>query len=90
MPLTKSRRAKHWMIFGSLRQYRLEPGAGTLCAATNKTDGGSVQFTLDGAKFGAPHGIRDDPVVRMRFVVLGVELKETFTVLSSVSDPDSR
>jgi|SRR5215204_4087551 len=76
--------------FGSLRQYRLEPGAGTLCAATNKTDGGSVQFTLDGAKFGvAAEGVRGDPVVWMRLVVLGVQLRETYSVLSSVSDPDS-
>jgi hypothetical protein len=74
--------------FGSLRRYRFEPGGGTLWAAINKTDGGSVLFTLGGAKFGAADGVRCDPVVR-RLVALGVQLREMYAVLSSVSDPDS-
>jgi hypothetical protein len=74
---------------GSLRQYRLEPGAGRLWAATNNTDGGSIRFTLDGVKFGIPGDVLDrDPVVWMGLVVLGVQLQQMHSVLASVSDSD--
>jgi hypothetical protein len=60
-------------------------------APTNKTDGGSVQFTLHGAKFGILGDVLDrDPLVWMRLVDLGVQLKETYNIPLSVSDPDSR
>jgi hypothetical protein len=74
---------------GWARQYRVEPGPATLLAATKKTDGGSVQFTLNGAKFGsAAGGLDRDPVLWMRLVVVGVQFRNSSAVVASVVDPD--
>ena len=72
---------------GSLRQYSVEPGPATFSVAADETDGGSVQFSLDGAKFGAVGtGLNHDAVLWMRLVTLGVKIGENYSVRPGVVD----
>ena len=71
------------------RRYQLEPGPATLTATTSSVEGASIQFVLDGNKFGMAGGAREtDPVLWMRLVGIGVLFSEGYNVLPSVSDPN--
>ena len=70
-------------------EYRLTPG-GTMTAAPDKVTG-SINFSLDGPRFGIVSAGHDtDPVLWMQLVSLGVGFGETYTVLPRVSDPADR
>lgn len=68
--------------------YQLEPGPATLTAQTDH-DGGRIQLTLTGPTFGKQvHGHDTDPVIWMNLVVLGVRLREAYSIDDNVTDPD--
>jgi hypothetical protein len=81
--------AKANMEHGFRQQYRLEPGPATLTAARRTADAGSVEFVLDGEKFGMAGSPGKDPVVWMRLLTLGIRLAGTYNVVPVTADPDS-
>jgi hypothetical protein len=49
----------------------------------------SVQFVLDGEKFGMAGSPAKDPVVWMRLLTLGLRPAGTYNVVALTADPDS-
>ncbi|OBC06242.1 hypothetical protein A5784_10115 [Mycobacterium sp. 852013-50091_SCH5140682] len=68
-------------------RYRADPGGAMLTALTT-LDGPSVQFTLEGDRFGmaGPTGT-NDPLLWMRLVQLGFQLAQSYSVVPAVCDP---
>lgn len=81
--------AKANMEHGFRQQSRLEPGPATLTAARKTAQDGSVQFVLDGEKFGMAGSPGKDPVVWMRLLTLGLRLAGSYSVVPLTADPDS-
>jgi hypothetical protein len=69
--------------------YRLEPGPATLTLRTTGGVPGSIEFLLEGDKFGmAGRRTENDPVVWMRLWTLGHRLGNAYKVVPHVSAPD--
>jgi len=69
--------------------YRLEPGPATLTTLTREGVLGSIEFRLDGNRFGvAGRRAENDPVIWMRLWTLGYRLSEAYQLVPVVSDPD--
>src|SRR5205807_9575597 len=73
---------------GLTKRYRIQPGPGTL-SATKDGVNGSIQFVLNGDKFGLGRvGHPKNPLAWMRLVQIGFEFGALHKVLPKVCDPD--
>lgn len=69
------------------RMLEITPGPAVMRVATNER-AGSVQFELKGPAFGRSHEGRNDAVLWMKVVTLGVRLSTQHHLSTDVTDPD--
>lgn len=69
------------------RMLEVTPGPAVMRIATNER-AGSIQFELKGPTFGSSHEGKNDAVLWMRIITLGVRLGTTHHVSADISDPD--
>lgn len=69
------------------RMLEVTPGPAVMRVAADERTG-SVQFELKGPAFGSSHEGRNDAVLWMRVITLGVRLETKHHVSADVSDPD--